>query len=129
MLLLYTIGLLKEKKIIYSIALGIFCIILFYLFFVNKILNANQKILLTILIISQATASIGEAIIIKQGKEKLIFWINILYFIAYFVIHYFGCLTRLNLTNILILLCLANAIKTIVLFVYKKTVKFLRLGD
>ena len=109
---LYT-WIMERKKMLIGIVSSVLLMIIFYLFFVNNVLDVQQKLLLSVLIFSQATSSIGEAIIIKQGKEKLIFWINTVYFIGYFIIHYFGCINKLHLTSILFLLALATILKKI----------------
>jgi O-antigen/teichoic acid export membrane protein len=108
-----------RKKLVLSICLLSITALIVYLLFAMDGFTANEKLFLFVLIIIQIISFIGEAILIKQAKEKTIFWINTIYFIGYFLLHYFIVMQYYNIATLLLGLIIITIVKTFFLFMQK----------
>ncbi len=108
----------NSKKIVCLGLLGVTGLVTYLLFAMQNFGNI-QKLFLFILIIFQILSLIGEAILVKQAKEKTIFWINSIYFIGYFLLHYFIVIKNYNLSTLLLGLIIITIVKSFFLFMLK----------
>jgi O-antigen/teichoic acid export membrane protein len=114
----------KKKKIIIAICTITTTTLAIYLFFGMSSFTLNEQVFLFLFILFQIAALIGEAILIKQAKEKTIFWINTIYFIAYFLLHYFIVMQYYNIATLLLGLIIITIVKTFFLFIQKNKNEF-----
>jgi O-antigen/teichoic acid export membrane protein len=110
---------LTNKKSIISLSILSLFALLLYLFVAMKGLVQTEKIFLFILIIFQILAFAGESILVKQAKEKSLFWINTIYFIAYFLLHYFIVIKYYSLATLLLGLIIITIVKSFFSFMLK----------
>lgn len=106
------------KKNIALLSLGI-SLLMLYLFTAMQGIDFNAKIILIVLIIFQILSLVGEAILVKQAKEKTIFWINIIYFVVYFLLHFFIVIKIYHISTLLLGLTIITILKTFILFMLK----------
>ena len=111
-----------KKKLVLNIAIGLCAITFCYIFFIDKIFTLGAKIFLFIFILAQVIAIVGEALWIKQEREKSIFGITLIYFSLYFIVHLFYIYYRLDFTSLLFCLSIITIIKAVVLFVFRKKI-------
>lgn len=99
-------------------------------FFVAKNFNTSLKYWLIIFIIIQNIITATETLLLKRGKEKVSFGINVFYSILFFACHLYILFSNYSLTNLIISLCVLSVLKLIaIISVPAKNEKYEPVAD
>src|SRR5665647_1742330 len=82
-------------------------------FFLAKNFNTSVKLWLIVFIIIQNIITVAETLLIKRGKEKVSFIINVFYSLLFFGCHLYILLSHYSLSNLIISLCILSILKLI----------------
>ncbi len=82
-------------------------------FFLAKNFTTNLKLWLIIFIIIQNIITVAETLLIKRGKEKLSFIINLFYSILFLGCHLYILFTNYLLLHLIVSLCVVSFLKLI----------------
>ena len=82
-------------------------------FFLAKNFNTSVKLWLIVFIIIQNIITVAETLLIKRGKEKVSFIINVFYSLLFFGCHLYILLSHYSLSNLIITLCILSILKLI----------------
>ena len=103
----------KNKKLITIFYFGLWLISLVIFFFTAKNFDTTTKFLLIAFMIIQNVITIGESLLIKRGKEKISFIINLLYSLSFFSCHLVILLSNYSLANLIAGICIVSVLKLI----------------
>lgn len=108
--------LIKNKRKIITLFYSILSISgLTAFFFLAKNFNTSLKFWLIVFMIIQNIITVGESLLIKRGKEKISFVINVFYSILFFGCHLYILASEYSLTNLIISLCVLSVLKLLII--------------
>jgi O-antigen/teichoic acid export membrane protein len=86
-------------------------------------IQLRTKLLGSALILTQTVISIFETILIKQIRDKPLFYINFLYSLLFFLWHYYLLLDSFTINALLVGLLLIQLIKVLILYGFTKKIQ------
>jgi O-antigen/teichoic acid export membrane protein len=99
-------------------------------FFLAKNFSTSIKLWLIIFIIIQNIITVAETLLIKRGKEKLSFIINLFYSLVFFGCHLYILFSHYALLNLIISLCALSVLKLIaIISVPAKNESYVHVAD
>ena len=109
--------------ILWITGLGIF-------FFFAKNFDTTQKILVIAYMAIQNIITVAEALLIKQGREKRSFFINLFYSLLFFMWHLYILLSHYSLNNLIAGITAVSIVKLIaILLVRVKTEDYAKVSE
>ncbi len=113
----YLFSFIKKHKVsisLFYIVLSLISLTVF--FFVAKNFDAPEKFVVIAFIIIQNIITVAETMLVKRGKERTSFIINIFYSLAFFACHLFILFTHYSLFNLITGITIISLAKLAVIF-------------
>ena len=111
----------NHRKILTAFYTVLSTAVLLAFFFLAKNFNTGVKLWLVVFIIIQNIITVAETLLIKRGKEKISFIINLFYSLLFFGCHLYILFSNYSLLHLIICLCVVSALKLVAIMLAPAT--------